>query len=116
VIKYHVEVSAGIMPTNHQIVYLSLLPNLVDTDLTQSFKTSTNDQMLVVYLSSLLRAGENNIFTVESCAENPNSAKQSQRSHEAVWQNESDCDVTFISHESVVTMLSFFLYAPTSTQ
>jgi len=49
------------MPTNHQIVYhlqdaLNLLPNLADTDLTQSFTTSTNDQMLVVYLSSLLRA------------------------------------------------------------
>ena len=59
--KYLVEVSTGAMPTNHQIVYhlqdaLNLLPNLADTDLTQSFTTSTNDQMLVVYLSSLLRA------------------------------------------------------------
>ena len=45
---------------NHQIVYhlqdaLNLLPNLADTDLMQSFTMSTNDQMLVVYLSSLLR-------------------------------------------------------------
>ena len=59
--KYLVEVSTGTMPANHQIVYhlqdaLNLLPNLADTDLTQSFTTSTNDQMLVVYLSSLLRA------------------------------------------------------------
>lgn len=49
------------MPVNHQIVYnlqdaLNLLPNLTDPETTQSFATSTNDQLLVVYLSSLLRA------------------------------------------------------------
>lgn len=49
------------MPVNHQIVYhlqdaLNLLPDLSDSDVTQSFASSTNDQMLVVYLSSLLRA------------------------------------------------------------
>jgi 26S proteasome regulatory subunit N8 len=59
--KYLTEVAAGTMPVNHQIVYhlqdaLNLLPNLADLDLTKSFTTSTNDQMLVVYLSSLLRA------------------------------------------------------------
>ena len=46
---------------NHQIVYhlqdaLNLLPDLTDPSTTQSFASSTNDQMLVVYLSSLLRA------------------------------------------------------------
>lgn len=46
---------------NHQIVYhlqdvLNLLPDLSDPETTQSFASSTNDQMLVVYLSSLLRA------------------------------------------------------------
>lgn len=59
--KYLAEVAAGTMPVNHQIIYhlqdaLNLLPNLANIDLTQSFTTSTNDQMLVVYLSSLLRA------------------------------------------------------------
>ncbi len=49
------------MPINHQIVYhlqdaLNLLPDLNDPETTQSFATSTNDQLLVVYLSSLLRA------------------------------------------------------------
>ena len=49
------------MPVNHQIVYhlqdaLNLLPDLTDPSITQSFASSTNDQMLVVYLSSLLRA------------------------------------------------------------
>jgi 26S proteasome regulatory subunit N8 len=59
--KYLVEVAAGKMPVNHQIVYhlqdaLNLLPDLSDSVTTQSFASSTNDQMLVVYLSSLLRA------------------------------------------------------------
>lgn len=49
------------MPVNHQIVYLlqdalNLLPDLSDPVTTQSFASATNDQMLVVYLSSLLRA------------------------------------------------------------
>ena len=49
------------MPLNHQIIYhlqdaLNLLPDLTDPSTTQSFASSTNDQMLVVYLSSLLRA------------------------------------------------------------
>jgi len=57
--KYLVEVSTGIIPVNHQIMYhlqdaLNLLPNLTDTNLIQSFTMSTNNQMLVVYLSSLL--------------------------------------------------------------
>ena len=55
------EVAAGTMPVNHQIIYhlqdaLNLLPDLTDPSTTQSFASSTNDQMLVVYLSSLLRA------------------------------------------------------------
>ncbi|EDR06575.1 uncharacterized protein LACBIDRAFT_190981 [Laccaria bicolor S238N-H82] len=59
--KYLVDVAAGKMPVNHQIVYrlqdaLNLLPDLTDSGTTQSFASSTNDQMLVVYLSSLLRA------------------------------------------------------------
>ncbi|KAJ3978006.1 maintenance of mitochondrial structure and function-domain-containing protein [Lentinula raphanica] len=59
--KYLADVAAGTMPVNHQIVYhlqdaLNLLPDLSDTDTTQSFATSTNDELLVVYLSSLVRA------------------------------------------------------------
>ncbi|KAI0929107.1 hypothetical protein AcW1_006141 [Taiwanofungus camphoratus] len=59
--RYLSDVAAGKMPVNHQIVYhlqdaLNLLPNLNDPESTQSFATSTNDQLLVVYLSSLLRA------------------------------------------------------------
>ncbi len=49
------------MPVNHQIAYhlqdaLNLLPDLNDAEVTQSFASTTNDEMLVVYLSSLMRA------------------------------------------------------------
>jgi 26S proteasome regulatory subunit N8 len=59
--KYLSDVAAGSMPVNHQIIYhlqdaLNLLPDLSDPTTTQSFASSTNDQLLVVYLSSLLRA------------------------------------------------------------
>lgn len=58
---YLLDVAEGKLPVNHQIIYhlqdaLNLLPNLSDPMLTQSFTSSTNDQLLVVYLSSLLRA------------------------------------------------------------
>jgi 26S proteasome regulatory subunit N8 len=58
---YLQQVASGTMPVNHQIVYhlqdtLNLLPDLSDPITTQSFATSTNNQLLVVYLSSLVRA------------------------------------------------------------
>ena len=59
--SYLYDVAAGKMPINHQIVYhlqdvFNLLPDLQDPSVTQSFTANTNDQLLVVYLSSLLRA------------------------------------------------------------
>ncbi|KAI5983022.1 maintenance of mitochondrial structure and function-domain-containing protein [Pisolithus albus] len=58
---YLLDVAEGKLPVNHQIIYhlqdaLNLLPDLGDAELTQSFTSSTNDELLVVYLSSLLRA------------------------------------------------------------
>ncbi|KAI9445907.1 JAB1/Mov34/MPN/PAD-1 ubiquitin protease-domain-containing protein [Lactarius indigo] len=52
---------AGAAPVNHQVVYLlqdafNLLPDLADPALTTGFASTTNDALLVVYLSSLLRA------------------------------------------------------------
>lgn len=51
----------GKMPVNHQIIYhlqdaLNLLPDLGGKELTTSFVSQNNDELLVVYLSSLLRA------------------------------------------------------------
>jgi 26S proteasome regulatory subunit N8 len=55
------QIASGELPVNHQIVYhlqdaLNVLPNLDDPESTKAFTTSTNDQLLVVYLSSLIRA------------------------------------------------------------
>lgn len=59
--KYLADVAAGTLPINHQIVYhlqdaLNLIPDLDGGDMSQSFVKSSNDQLLVVYLSSLVRA------------------------------------------------------------
>lgn len=58
---YLLDVAAGTLPVKHQIIYhlqdaLNVLPDLGDSVLKQSFTSSTNDQLLVVYLSTLLRA------------------------------------------------------------
>lgn len=49
------------MPVNHSIVYslqdaLNLLPDLGQESLTRAFASETNDELLVVYVSSLVRA------------------------------------------------------------
>ncbi|CAG8523691.1 4131_t:CDS:2 [Ambispora gerdemannii] len=49
------------LPVNHQIIYnlqdiLNLLPNLYGGETVRSFSIKTNDQLLVIYLSSLIRA------------------------------------------------------------
>lgn len=49
------------LPVNHQIIYnlqdiFNLLPNLNVTEMVKSFSVKTNDQLLVIYLSSLIRA------------------------------------------------------------
>jgi 26S proteasome regulatory subunit N8 len=49
------------LPINHQIIYnlqdiFNLLPNLNINDTVKSFSVKTNDQLLVIYLSSLIRA------------------------------------------------------------
>jgi hypothetical protein len=49
------------MPVDHKIVYhlqdaFNLLPDLGDRTVRESFAASTNDALLVIYLSSLLRA------------------------------------------------------------
>lgn len=49
------------LPINHQIIYnlqdiFNLLPNLNNPETVRSFSVANNDQLLVVYLSSLIRA------------------------------------------------------------
>nr|POE66458.1 26s proteasome non-atpase regulatory subunit 7 like a [Quercus suber] len=51
----------GKIPLNHEILYhlqdvFNLLPNLNVTELIKAFSVKTNDMMLVIYLSSLIRS------------------------------------------------------------
>ncbi|KAJ3294133.1 proteasome regulatory particle subunit [Borealophlyctis nickersoniae] len=58
---YLEKVVAGTLPVNHQIIYnlqdiFNLLPNLQVPDTVKAFSVKTNDELLVIYLSSLIRA------------------------------------------------------------
>lgn len=58
---YLQDVVAGRMPVNHQIIYnlqdiFNLLPNLDLPPLKRALTGASNDQLLVVYLSSLIRS------------------------------------------------------------
>ncbi|KAG0768059.1 hypothetical protein G6F16_003383 [Rhizopus arrhizus] len=61
-IRHYLEkVVSGQLPVNHQIIYnlqdmFNLLPNLESQEMVQSFSTKTNDQLLLIYLSSMIRA------------------------------------------------------------
>ncbi|KAI8805890.1 maintenance of mitochondrial structure and function-domain-containing protein [Cladochytrium replicatum] len=51
----------GSLPVNHQIIYnlqdiFNLLPNLRGTETTKAFSVKTNDEMLMIYLSSMIRS------------------------------------------------------------
>ena len=53
--------AAGKLPINHQIIYqlqdvFNLLPDVNFTNFVKSVYVKTNDQMLVVYLASLIRS------------------------------------------------------------
>ena len=61
-IKLYLEsVARGDLAVNHQIIYnlqdiFNLLPDLDSGDTSKSFSIAQNDQLLVVYLSSLIRS------------------------------------------------------------
>uniref|UniRef100_A0A667X793 26S proteasome non-ATPase regulatory subunit 7 n=1 Tax=Myripristis murdjan TaxID=586833 RepID=A0A667X793_9TELE len=59
--SYLERVVAGKLPINHQIIYqlqdvFNLLPDVNLLEFTKAFYLKTNDQMLVVYLASLIRS------------------------------------------------------------
>lgn len=58
---YLQKVVKGELPVNHQIIYnlqdiFNLLPNLNPQEMVPSFRIKINDQLLLIYLSSLVRA------------------------------------------------------------
>lgn len=59
--EYLNNVCSGKLPVNHQIInqiqdIFNLLPNLNVEELVRSFSVKTNDMMLVIYLSSVIRS------------------------------------------------------------
>jgi len=59
--QYLDSVESGKMPVNHEIAFLlqevfNLLPNLNVEELVKAFSVKTNDMMLVIYISSLIRS------------------------------------------------------------
>jgi len=59
--SYLQNVQSGRLPVNHQIIYklqdiFNLLPNLNIEALVKAFAVKTNDMMLAIYLSSIIRA------------------------------------------------------------
>jgi 26S proteasome regulatory subunit N8 len=59
--EYLESVARGDLAVNHQIIYnlqdiFNLLPDLDSGDTSKSFSVAQNDQLLVVYLSSLIRS------------------------------------------------------------
>ncbi|KAK9767602.1 proteasome regulatory particle subunit [Basidiobolus ranarum] len=78
--EYLQKVVAGELPVNHQIIHnlqdmFNLLPNLNVNDTSKAFSVKTNDQMLVIYLSSLIRA----VIALHNLINNKVSNRESER-------------------------------------
>lgn len=85
---YLLKVTAGKLPVNHQITYLlqdalNLLPDLDNPLATSSFTSNTNDQLLIIYLSSLVRAVIALHALVDNKAENTRTEQQEAKKNEA---------------------------------
>ena len=81
---YLERVVGGELPVNNEIMYqlqdmFNLLPNLNVTELVRSFSIKTNDQMLVVYLASLIRA----VIALHNLIANKISNRDAERSLDA---------------------------------
>ncbi len=76
---------AGTLPLNHAIIYnlqdmFNLLPNLHVSDTVKGFAVKTNDELLVIYLSSMIRA----IIALHGLIENKKMLRDAEISPEEV--------------------------------
>lgn len=77
--EYLQDVSKGALPINHTILsqiqdVFNLLPNLNQERMVKAFNVQTNDNMLVIYLSSLIRS----IITLHNLINNKLEFKRSE--------------------------------------
>ncbi|ORY06700.1 Mov34-domain-containing protein [Basidiobolus meristosporus CBS 931.73] len=87
--EYLQKVVAGDLPVNHQIIHnlqdmFNLLPNLNVNDTSKAFSVKTNDQMLVIYLSSLIRA----VIALHNLINNKVTNRESERNSDKAEEKE----------------------------
>ena len=78
--EYLEHVAQRKLPINHQILYhlqdiFNLLPNLNLEEFTRSFAVKTNDQLLVVYIASLVRS----VIALHTLIENKVSNREQEK-------------------------------------
>lgn len=96
------KVATGKLPVNHTIIYqlqdvFNLLPNLNLEEFVKSLSVKTNDQMLVVYVASLIRAviALHNLINNKVAnrdAERDEASKKEEKSREKDKDKEKDKD------------------------
>lgn len=96
------KVATGKLPVNHTIIYqlqdvFNLLPNLNLEEFVKSLSVKTNDQMLVVYVASLVRAviALHNLINNKVAnrdAERDEASKKEEKSREKDKDKEKDKD------------------------
>lgn len=93
---YLENVLSGKLPVNHQIIshmqdVFNLLPNLSIDAMIKAFAVKTNDMMMVIYVSSLIRSVIALHNLINNKIENKdNEAKQAKKKEEAVEQAKKD--------------------------
>jgi 26S proteasome regulatory subunit N8 len=88
---YLENVLAGKTPVNHQIIYrlqdiFNLLPNLNVEELVKAFAVKTNDMMLAIYLSSIIRA----VIALHNLVDNRLINKDKERASDEASKKDSD--------------------------
>lgn len=88
---YLQNVLAGRLPVNHQIIYalqdiFNLLPNLNVDEMVKAFAVKTNDMMLAIYLSSVIRA----VVALHNLVDNRIANKEKERASDEAATKEKD--------------------------
>ena len=88
---YLQNVLSGRLPVNHQVIYqlqdiFNLLPNLNVEALVQAFAVKTNDMMLAIYLSSVIRA----VVALHNLVDNRLVNKEKERLADEKTQKEAE--------------------------
>eukprot|EP00163_Fabomonas_tropica_P001014 TRINITY_DN10766_c0_g1_i3.p1 TRINITY_DN10766_c0_g1~~TRINITY_DN10766_c0_g1_i3.p1 ORF type:complete len:299 (+),score=66.78 TRINITY_DN10766_c0_g1_i3:516-1412(+) len=92
--SYLEKVAAGTLPVNNEIIFqlqdiFNLLPHLDVTELVKAFAVKTNDTMLVIYLSSIIRSVialhnlVNNKIALKEAEKHEGSSKKEEKEEDA---------------------------------